>query len=76
MIRCNFQDPYGNSITKRFNGISARIFQHEYEHMQGERFTDSLSQFALNRAREKQAKILKKVRRQLKAANQQIKRNK
>lgn len=75
-IRVRFQDPYGDIVVKKFNGMTARVFQHEYEHMQGERFTDSLSQFALNRAREKQAKILKKVRRQLKAANQQIKRNK
>jgi peptide deformylase len=72
-IRVRFQDPYGDLVVKKFSGMTARVFQHEYEHMQGERFTDSLSQFVLNRAREKQKKVLNKVRKQLKNANKQVK---
>jgi peptide deformylase len=71
-IRVRFQDPYGDLVVKKFNGMTARVFQHEYEHMMGERFTDTLSQFALNRARDKQKKILNKVRKQLKNANKQV----
>mgnify|MGYP006077222581 CR=1 FL=1 len=72
-IRVRFQDPYGDVVVRKFAGMTARVFQHEYEHMEGQRFTDSLSQFALNRAREKQGKILNKVRKQLKNANKQVK---
>ena len=54
MIRCNFQDPYGNLITKRFNGISSRIFQHEFEHLEGANFLEGISRLALDNARRKQ----------------------
>jgi len=71
-IRVKFQDPHGHLVVRKFSGMTARVFQHEYEHMQGERFTDTLSQFALNRARDKQKKVLNKVRKQLKNANKQV----
>ena len=53
--------------------MTARVFQHEYEHMQGLVFTDQVSDFALRRAVDKQTKLLNKVRKQLKRANKQIK---
>ena len=34
-IRCRFQTPNGETETRTFGGLSARIFQHEYDHMQG-----------------------------------------
>lgn len=72
-VRVRFTDPYGNVCVKKFGGMSARCFQHELEHLEGGRFVDHLSQFALNRAREKQEKLLKKVRRGLKNAARQQK---
>ena len=65
MIRCNFQDPFGNSITKRFTGISSRIFQHEYEHLEGENFLDGVSRLQLDNARRKQRNLLRRVKREV-----------
>ena len=64
LIRVRFQDPFGNPCVKKFTGMSARIFQHEYEHMEGLNFLEGIGDFALRRAREKQKKLFEKVRRQ------------
>ena len=72
MIRVRFQDAFGDQVIRKFNGMTARVFQHEFEHMEGDRFIDHVSDFALQRARTKQEKVLKKVRRQLKNANKQV----
>ena len=72
-IRVRFQDYNGDVHVKKFGGMTARVFQHEFEHMEGQKFTDSVSDFVLRRAVEKQKKILNKVRKQLKEANKQIK---
>ena len=59
LIRVRFQDPYGNPCVKKFSGMSARIFQHEMEHMEGELFIDNVSDFKLKSAMKKR-KILKR----------------
>jgi len=64
LIRVRFQDPYGNPCVKRFSGMTARIFLHEQEHMDGENFLEGMSQFELERAKERQRKLLRKVKRQ------------
>jgi len=64
LIRCRFVDPLGNTCVKKFTGMSARIFQHEMEHMDGENFLQGIGDFALQRARERQKKLIEKVRRQ------------
>ena len=64
LIRVRFMDPFGNPCVKKFTGKSARIFQHEMEHLDGENFLEDIGEFALRRAKEKQRKLLEKVRRQ------------
>lgn len=64
LIRVRFMDPLGNACVKKFTGVSARIFQHEMEHLEGDNFLDDIGDFALRRAKEKQKKLLEKVRRQ------------
>jgi peptide deformylase len=64
LIRVRFMDPFGNPCVKKFTGMTARIFQHEMEHMDGENFLADIGEFALRRAKEKQTKLLEKVRRQ------------
>ena len=64
VIRVRFQDPFGNVCVKKFSGMSARIFQHELEHMDGENFLQGMGEFAVRRAKEKQKKLLEKLRRQ------------
>ncbi|CAB4162892.1 Def N-formylmethionyl-tRNA deformylase [uncultured Caudovirales phage] len=34
-VRVRFQTPNGETLTKQFTGISARIFQHELDHLDG-----------------------------------------
>jgi peptide deformylase len=34
-IRVRFQTPNGDTLTKQFTGMTARIFQHEIDHLDG-----------------------------------------
>jgi peptide deformylase len=34
-IRVRFQTPNGDTLTKQFTGMSARVFQHELDHLDG-----------------------------------------
>ena len=58
-IRVRFQDPYGNWITKQFAGMSARIFQHENDHLEGVDFTDKVSKMKLQMAQKRAKKRAK-----------------
>ena len=58
-IRVRFQDPYGNWITRQFAGMSARVFQHEYDHLLGVDFTDKVSKLKLDMAKKKLGKRTK-----------------
>ncbi len=42
-IKIEFQDENFKKHVKEFNGIAARIIQHEYDHIEGVLFTDKLS---------------------------------
>ena len=42
-IRVSFQDPYGDFVTKQFDGISSRVFQHEFDHSEGVDFISRVS---------------------------------
>ena len=42
-IRIRYQDEYFNTYEEEFEGIAARIIQHEYDHIEGVLFTDYLS---------------------------------
>ena len=55
-IRVRFQDPYGNWVTRQFAGMSARVFLHEYDHLEGVDFTDKVSKMKLQMAQKKAAK--------------------
>ena len=68
MIRVRFTDPLGNVCTKKFTGMSSRIFQHEYEHMEGDNFLIGVGELALRMAKQRQEKLLKKVTRARKRA--------
>ena len=38
-ITATYQDETGNIVEQEFNGLTARIFQHEYDHMNGTDYT-------------------------------------
>jgi peptide deformylase len=52
-VRVRFQTPNGDTMTKQFIGMTARVFQHEYDHLQGERFFDKANRFHREKAMEK-----------------------
>ena len=49
-IRVRFRDPYGDYVTKQFDGITSRVFQHEYDHINGVDFTQKVSKMKKNMA--------------------------
>lgn len=49
-IRVRFNTPNGDVLTKQFTGMTARVFQHEYEHLEGERFYDKANKFHRDKA--------------------------
>ena len=63
-ITATYQDETGKFIEQEFNGLTARIFQHEYDHMNGTDFTTRVSKFKLDFAKKKfenkRKKIIKK----------------
>jgi peptide deformylase len=64
-IRVRFTAPDGNVMTRKFTGMTARIFQHEYDHLQGINFLRKMHPVH----KEKALRQLKKYTRYLK--NQQ-----
>ena len=61
LVEFEYMDMEGNQQKGKFSGLTARIFQHEYDHMDGKNFTMLASKLKLDMARKKQAKKLKKV---------------
>lgn len=52
-IRVRFSTPNGETITNKFIGMSARVFQHEYDHLEGIRFYDKANKFHRDQAMRK-----------------------
>ena len=55
-IRVRFHTPNGDVETRKFTGLTARIFQHELEHLQGKSFTNNVSKLKLDMAVKKSLK--------------------
>jgi peptide deformylase len=55
-IRVRFQTPNSDTLTKQFTGMSARIFQHEFMHIEGKTFKDCASRLSLELALKKAKK--------------------
>jgi len=63
-MTATYQDETGKYVEQDFNGLTARIFQHEYDHMNGTDYTQRVSKFKLDFAKKKfenkRKKIIKK----------------
>lgn len=59
-IRCTYYDVDGELVQVQMHGLESRIFQHEYDHMEGTNFTKRVSQLKLNMALRRAAKMRKK----------------
>lgn len=52
-VRVRFQTPNGDTLTKQFTGMTARIFQHELDHLDGLIFYNKANRIHRDRALEK-----------------------
>ena len=59
IVEVEYEDVEGKIIKKDLDGMFSRIYQHEYDHMQGIVFTDRASKLKLNMAKKKQMKMIK-----------------
>ena len=62
-VTTRFQLSKGEEQQGNFVGLSARIFQHETEHMSGDLFIDKVSKFKLKSAQDKRNIYLRKLKR-------------
>ena len=60
-IEAEWQTYNGKTKTRRLNGLSGRIFQHEFDHLDGILFTSKAKPVALRLGRQKQRKTNKKI---------------
>jgi peptide deformylase len=58
VIRMRYVQPNGQTVTKDFAGMTARVAQHEADHLKGKPFTDGLTKLDLNIAKRKANKRL------------------
>ena len=60
-IEVEYEDENGEKQEKAMFGLEARIFQHEYDHMDGLNFTDRVSKLKMDRAKKRLKKVQKKL---------------
>jgi peptide deformylase len=61
-IRIRFQNEEGETRTEKFIGMTARIAQHEFDHMLGKVYTQKASAFETQRAMRKRMILKRKVK--------------
>jgi peptide deformylase len=58
-ITIQYEDEHGKKFTRTFEGMLARVIQHEYDHLEGKLFIDYLSPFRKRLIQNKIGDILK-----------------
>ena len=61
-ITVKYQNVDGNPVNAHFEGLAARVFHHEMDHMEGKTFLDGVSKIVLQSARKKQKILKRKVK--------------
>ena len=62
-IRIKYTDEFGKRIEATWNGATARVAQHEYDHLEGRIFTSLVGNLTLQMAQKKRKKLFKKIQR-------------
>ena len=62
-IVCNFEDETGAHVQCTMHGLESRIFQHEYDDMEGTNFTRRVSKLKLDMAKKRAIKMKKRSER-------------
>ena len=73
MIDIEYQDYNGEKKTVRLAGLTGRVVQHEYDHMNGVVFTNRAKPLALKSGLDKRNKLMRKYEKYAKALQQQVK---
>ena len=60
-IEVEFTDEFGEVKQARLDGLSARCFLHELDHLNGVRYTSHVKPLALKMARQRATKLVKKI---------------
>tara|TARA_Y100000385_G_C12914349_1_gene559702 strand:- start:55 stop:594 length:540 start_codon:yes stop_codon:yes gene_type:complete len=63
VIEFTYQDVNGEEFIQKYSGLTARVFQHEYDHMEGKNFTQLVSPLKLDIAKRKATKTIKQKQR-------------
>lgn len=58
-LKIQYQDENFNSITEEYDGINARVIQHEYDHIEGILFTDRIKPLTKKLIQSKLNKIMR-----------------
>ena len=61
-VKFEYEDEKREKHEKEFIGLPSRIFQHEYDHMEGTDFTHKVSRLKIERAMKKFNKTVKRLR--------------
>lgn len=62
-IKVRFTVPSGESLTKVFDGLSARVFQHELDHLDGIVYTSRANRVHMEQAKSKYKKLMRQRKR-------------
>lgn len=63
-IRVEYVDENGQTQNMWLSGITAQVYQHELDHMNGIVYTEKVGPLATNMAKKRQAKLIKKIKKQ------------
>lgn len=58
-VRLRFTDQFGQTTTTKYAGVTARIIQHEYDHLQGSVFIQKANRYHLEQAKKLRNKVQK-----------------
>jgi len=62
-IMARYYNEEGKQVEVKMEGLTAKCYQHELDHMNGIKFTDHVGPMALQMAKQKQQKLIKKIKR-------------
>ena len=61
-IKVEYENVDGENVKNHFDGLEARIFQHEFDHLDGIDFIKRANRVVLNMALKKRAKKMRKLK--------------
>jgi len=54
IVKVRYTEPNGNIVTRKLDGLTSRIFQHEYDHLEGINYIKRANRIHVEQARNKQ----------------------